>query len=114
MRHLQDWVSREENPLLVRGMAVLHDAAAPFISHLRELAGSVWKDRWGSVGTGAPPWSGAVLPPGRRTLTVPFGRAAVLAGGIPVCPGEPVKVWPDMPVRLAAVAAPCQLISTEP
>ncbi|GAA1288724.1 hypothetical protein GCM10009646_90370 [Streptomyces aureus] len=49
VRHLQDWVSREENPLLVRGMAVLHDAAAPFISHLRELAGSVWKDRWGGI-----------------------------------------------------------------
>ncbi|MCX4468475.1 DUF2075 domain-containing protein [Streptomyces albidoflavus] len=39
VRYLQDWVSREEIPLLVRGVAVLHDAAAPFVSWLRGLAG---------------------------------------------------------------------------
>ncbi|MEU5162624.1 DNA/RNA helicase domain-containing protein [Streptomyces sp. NPDC020875] len=37
-QYLKDWVAREEIPLLVRGVAVLHDAEAPLIDRLRELA----------------------------------------------------------------------------
>ncbi|MEW1545298.1 DNA/RNA helicase domain-containing protein [Streptomyces tsukubensis] len=40
VRYLQDWVSREETPLLVRGVAVLHDAGVPLVALLRELAGT--------------------------------------------------------------------------